>query len=129
MNNAIQDAVEALDWLSISLNMSHEEWCDSGSWQDDFNDKIETIRATLKSTPQWQPIETAPRDGTWILGHYCGRNWSVKNSIEGKHNCVVICWEDRTDLVESRWNSFGTSSYFEKDIDLWMPITQPPEGK
>lgn len=89
----------------------------------------EAIEFLVMQASQWQPISTAPKDGTWILGHYCGRNWSVKNSIEGKHNCVVIYWEDRTDLVESRWNSFGPSSYFEKDIDLWMPITQPPEGK
>lgn len=30
----------------------------------------------------WQPIETAPKDGTWILG------------INNRGNCAVIIWKE-----------------------------------
>jgi hypothetical protein len=31
---------------------------------------------------EWQPIETAPKDGTWILG------------VNNRGNCAVIIWKD-----------------------------------
>ena len=43
------DAEKALDWLLVSLDMSHTEWCDTASWRDDFKEKVEIIRAHLES--------------------------------------------------------------------------------
>ncbi len=45
----LEDAGEALDWLLICLNMTHEQFCDQCSWKDDFNEKIETIRKALSA--------------------------------------------------------------------------------
>lgn len=38
----------------------------------------------------WQPMETAPRDGTWILG------------INNRGNSAVIIWSDRASAGEGR---------------------------
>lgn len=44
-----QAALGALDWLIISLDMSHEAWCDSASWRDNFIEKCDVISAALQS--------------------------------------------------------------------------------
>jgi hypothetical protein len=38
----------------------------------------------------WQPMETAPRDGTWILG------------LNNRGNCAVIIWSDSASAGEGR---------------------------
>jgi hypothetical protein len=65
----VQAAVGALDWLIVSLNMSHEDWCDHASWRDDFIEKTETIRAALQSprVPVIPGLDSIIQDGrTWF---------------------------------------------------------------
>lgn len=38
----------------------------------------------------WQPIKTAPKDGTWILG------------INNRGNCAVIIWSESASAGEGR---------------------------
>lgn len=79
----------------------------------------------------WQPIETAPRDGTWILGYYAGRNWIGSNGeVGGGHNCVVVRYRQSGDpkLNPPRWDTFGPGSFFMRDIRWWMPLPEPPEA-
>ena len=45
-----QAALDALDWLIVSLDMSHTEWCDKASWRDTFKENVETIRQSLTET-------------------------------------------------------------------------------
>ena len=35
----------------------------------------------------WKPVETAPKDGTWILG------------INNRGNCAVCIWQERVPVV------------------------------
>lgn len=68
----------------------------------------------------WQPIETAPRDGVFILLGYAGSHTS-----EGR-------W-----VGDPSRNHWGETGWFETDEDVlcehpsepthWMPIPQPPE--
>ena len=55
----------------------------------------------------WQPIETAPRDGTQILAIWPGN---------GRHGIV---WFDR-----ARWTDDGDHSLI--DFTHWQPLPSPP---
>ncbi len=76
----------------------------------------------------WQPIETAPRDGTWILG------------LNNRGNPAVIIWKDDAILrgggtqpgwihpfsegyLSSFWNGANGST-----AKYWQPITAGPSG-
>jgi hypothetical protein len=56
----------------------------------------------------WQPIETAPKDGTVLLVH-------------GERG-VELGW-----CVLSRWYWHGRNSVTEQPTH-WMPLPEPPDG-
>lgn len=64
---------------------------------------IEYLRADL--FPQWQPIETAPRDGTEILGYREGLGTWIVN------------WDPDEQDFSPGW----TPTH-------WMPLPEPPDG-
>lgn len=88
-----------------------EKWedCEDEEWEDG----VEYIRADL--VPQWQPIETAPKDGTWVL---------------------VSVWELGPDVASARWdgslwNMCIVGEYFDGTPEFsnpthWQPINPPP---
>jgi hypothetical protein len=73
-----------------------------------------------KSLTQWQPIETAPKDGTQLL-LYCGDEWC---GILVGHYGELITWDDITgnEEVETCWQS-GLEKYCPTH---WMPLPKPP---
>jgi hypothetical protein len=62
----------------------------------------------------WQPIETAPKDGTWILA------FSRTGSIP-----YVAQWKD------DGWrnNHYGDREPYWRFsvLDVWMPLPEPPD--
>lgn len=67
---------------------------------------------------QWQPIETAPKDGTEILA-LCrlGSAWM--------HGLVSYdSWESEGQ-AKGVWST--TDGGYVRDPILWMPLPQPPE--
>lgn len=61
----------------------------------------------------WQPIETAPKDGTFILGWHPALSWP-----HGRQD--VVAW-DETHL---HW----TDGCFEVSWPThWMPLPEPPQ--
>lgn len=71
---------------------------------------------------EWQPIDTAPKDGTAILvGRFTG---NPQASHEGV--CAVDWWRSITD--RSGFVGFGqfNPSYFP--ATHWMPLPPPPTG-
>jgi len=68
------------------------------------------IRADL--VPQWQPIETAPKDGTDILVWW--PFWSKSPEVAA--------------FIDGEWYSeCVTSDSTEKPPTHWMPLPAPPE--
>lgn len=81
----------------------------------------------------WQPIETAPKDGTEVLGVFVKQwDWEKAPSVYGPwtvafRNKRWMASYDGMSVVEYM-SDFGTD-YMEAEIDPthWMPLPDPPE--
>ena len=62
---------------------------------------------------KWQPIKTAPKDGTWILA------WS-----DGDYD--VVQWIDDSFAVDGYFSPAAGGSI---DPEYWMPLPNPPKTK
>lgn len=71
---------------------------------------------------QWQPIETAPKDGGSILV-YC-----PNMRIYGKNGNVVITYWQRHAAHDPRYAYGWVGLYDDKNEPThWMPLPQPPK--
>ena len=77
---------------------------------------------------EWQPIETAPKDGTLIMG------WGVwageVNGPDDKLCQLVISWkfDGRTDYAGFNWQVEGTDGYAAwMKPTHWKPLSKPPK--
>lgn len=61
---------------------------------------------------EWQPIETAPKDGTHILVHF----WEPKTTM--------VCQYVAADLF--CWSVIGGECWNGKHATHWMPLPPPP---
>lgn len=64
----------------------------------------------------WQPIETAPMDGTPILG------------FDGSNMTTIYYWKGR--IFPGEWSLCAPGLYAEDDEYLpthWMPLPEPPK--
>ena len=73
-------------------------------------EKVKYTRADL--SPQWQPIETAPRDGTLIL--------IARMPCDYWHGIFVGYWNDTID----EW--FYSAALLISQPTHWMPLPKPP---
>ena len=97
-----------------------------GTWPDRANlvvwllERIEKLEAALDEA-KWQPIETAPKDGTRILiwdGHMCPATWSDccdHGQFETAPGWQIFACEDS-------WHSVAAYN-----PTYWMPLPTPPE--
>lgn len=67
---------------------------------------------------EWQPIETAPKDGTWVLG-FKERKY-VQDQIETWH------WVEAEDFVG--WEHAAEANDFYEQPTHWMPLPAPPKN-
>lgn len=85
---------------------------------------------------EWQPIETAPLDGTPLLLFCPGMNsW---NRLEAMPDIVVGAWTYSHSEAQAWYSDYGDVDYYESagayfmHVGLhpthWMPLPQPPEG-
>ncbi|MET3929522.1 hypothetical protein ABIE51_001409 [Lysobacter sp. OAE881] len=82
-----------------------------------FDDgEIQALRAAiaLMRGQSWQPIETAPKDGTTIIIAY---------SLGGQH--VETAWWDGEGWAYN-WHEYDGTSYV-KDVTHWQPLPAPPK--
>ena len=79
-------------------------------------------RGYLGGVPEWQPIETAPRDGSLFVAYWKGQvapcNYNATRRAKNKHNDFVI-WHT---------NSYHASTCFNPTH--WMPpdTSSPPKN-
>ena len=68
----------------------------------------------------WQPIETAPRDGSDVLALFSGGNVSFVRWVFN-HRTKTTFWNDA-----SEWDCY---EYENTPPTHWMPLPEPPERK
>lgn len=82
---------------------------------------------------EWQPMETAPRDGTWVLlsGGEAGFD-DYKKEIRNWPQCVAARWqEDDWDIDGGHWamcywDGAWRSTYYAPSH--WMLLPPAPEA-
>jgi hypothetical protein len=67
----------------------------------------------------WQPIETAPKDGSVILVAHTRGTWLYPKDQE-HIRCVVAFWS------KDRFKEFGPGGFRMSELDYWMPFPTPP---
>ena len=67
----------------------------------------------------WQPIETAPKDGTPILG------WAPDSELANPVHYAVIWWFQWTEL--GGWVREGDEYDIAADPTHWMPLPDAPK--
>lgn len=71
---------------------------------------------------QWQPIETAPKDGTWIiLGYYPDY---MEGEQQGNHS-QIAWWNDTRQLWCNNDKFLNATGIFSPTH--WMPLPEGPK--
>lgn len=79
--------------------------------------ELEAEIERLRALTEWQPIETAPKDGTQFLGiRMGGHNDPTFFLIEGLHMKYA---------THQTWN--GAGGQYGIRLTHWMPLPNPPE--
>jgi len=80
---------------------------------------------------EWQPIETAPKDGTAILLHGDGRttlgNWCAPSDTPTIKYQDGFAPEPEWEEFEPFWASWDGGFTEEHPATHWMPLPAPPK--
>lgn len=96
--------------IATGLYVTDQEWREKGGDRGE----VKYIRADL--VPQWQPIETAPKDGTVILVY-------IQSPLNGDAWCDVVFYNNIRDMFMT-----GTVCIGHDFVTHWMPPPEPPKG-
>jgi hypothetical protein len=106
----------AQDELTTAINDSHTA-------REDLRQILNEVAKLILPESPWQPIKTAPTDGTEIL---------VK--VNGQNTYLVVAWDDETWDAESGsygkqehpWATLDGPNYHADTFSHWMPIPELP---
>jgi len=91
------------------------------------NDNEEILLAIAALKPTWQPIETAPRDGSRMLLFFPPPNEYFKTTVEvGRWNDDQYAKRPRPYFTGDMERTFGVSRYRDYQPTHWMPLPAPP---
>lgn len=81
---------------------------------------------------EWKPIETAPKDGTWVL--ICGGSIPYRWDGDDEPPAVAAQWTTMlgTRECEGNWQfAWYDGGYYGEYVGPthWMPLMAPPETK
>jgi len=79
---------------------------------------------------EWQPIETAPKDGTEILAAYV---YHCDSNGKRTADYSIVRWQDRAWIalgdgqlaIESQGDTY--TNYIRPFVTHWMPLPEPPK--
>ena len=77
------------------------------------------LARAMAEKAQWQPIETAPRDGTNIVVHAPRRGNGTKR--RSRNGCVM-----NVAHFEEGWGWLSTPGDYQAQATHWMPLPPPP---
>lgn len=98
-----------------------------GHIQAEFAGSVLDQCAKAEQQHQWQPIKTAPKDGTHILA------WT-----DASDTAYVVCWADAAEGIrkyltaesgaERGWHLAWDGTLFDREYEptLWMPLPANP---
>jgi len=122
----ITDANQGSKWAFASGNCC-------GEWTIEFRTQYRPIDGrevkhlayvawndSPRGTPQWQPIETAPRDGTHILGY-----WKTMRITD----YPAVLYKDDCFLNPNAFSFVGKVELEEVFPTHWMPLPTPPKDQ
>lgn len=72
-------------------------------------------KAAMAECNNWQPIETAPKDGRWLLLHRADINITI-----------VAQWDDESEPGYD-WLTLDGPHYCDTFPTHWMPLPEPPK--
>jgi hypothetical protein len=75
---------------------------------------------SIKMT-EWQPIETAPKDGSAIL------IWPAQSALTGSTECMIISYVVRWHDWKEAWIEASGEEYDTFYPTHWMPLPPPPK--
>jgi len=78
---------------------------------------------------EWQPIETAPKDGTFILVCQTLTKKQAKDKAYGIFFQVAAWWADEEDEKDGRWAIYcdlPSEPSLHFNPTHWMPLPEPP---
>ncbi len=89
--------------------------------------EIEKLRAEvqeLRAKSEWQPIETAPKDGTSIMIYTdnCEYGFGLVETIS--HSACAFYSKTKGYFISDAWNDINY-----KSPTHWRPLPEAPEGK
>jgi hypothetical protein len=95
------------------------------------NDGRRDVSALSEWLGAWQPIETAPRDGTWVL--LSGGECDHDEESDAKTRSVVGQWSNYCNgsTVDWHWQfAWYDGGYYGeyKKPTHWMPLPAPPQS-
>jgi hypothetical protein len=79
----------------------------------------------LSTQDQWQPIETAPTDGTFILGVYFHKGTPLDYSIIAWSRGDWLGFCDGSKSIRAQGDTF--TDYHEPFCTHWMPLPESPK--
>ena len=74
---------------------------------------------------EWQPIETAPKDGTKILAHCQPLDIETGKPMSFSYTNVV--WWRRDKFKDSFWHWRHALNDSAAEPTHWMPLPEPPK--
>ena len=73
---------------------------------------------------KWQPIETAPKDGSYILVQVV----ATADAIRWPGRCFVARHEGLVDTYDLGWSLFpGFGGIADETLAYWMPLPKAPD--
>lgn len=139
MNNGVPDGY-ALVPIEPTVEMEV-----AGCALGNFVGVDDVYRAMIAAAPQspqirdgWLPIETAPKDGSWLLLGYfnCLGNWRTVRGQWFSVELIAETWENIDGYIERYEGWYETAENAEDipnvwrvDPTHWMPLPKAPEVK